>query len=132
MFQVVPDKINPIKLLSGQNDSIPLPDGTALFLLCSGNVGDPPKNIHWCIKRSNDMISTVYDHTEDISTGTPTSVGCQYTQTSNLTYVVTDKDSLTTLRCYAGDINKCNDNLIPHQEYTVRRSKYIYNKSGKI
>ncbi|CAC5394032.1 unnamed protein product [Mytilus coruscus] len=119
--KVVPDRIEPIELVSGQNDSLPFHVHSKLVLLCTGGVGDPPMNIHWCIKRSTDVFPKLYDIQEDISNGIPYLVGCQYIQTSNITYVVSNKDSHTLLRCYAGDFDQCNNNLIPYGEFLVRK-----------
>lgn len=122
-FAVVPNLINPIKVLSGQNASIPLPINTELVLQCSGNVGDPPKDIHWCIQHSSDEDYKVYDDNGDITKGKLVLQGCQYTQSSNLTYVVSDKDKSTTLRCYAGDGGQCSNNPKPHADFKVRKGK---------
>ncbi|XP_063398419.1 uncharacterized protein LOC134683198 [Mytilus trossulus] len=119
--KVVPDRIEPIELVSGQNDSLPFRMHSKLVLLCTGSVGDPPTDIHWCIKRSTEGFSKLYDIQEDISNGIPYLVGCQYIQTSNITYVVSNKDSHTLLRCYAGDSHQCNNNLIPYEEFLVQK-----------
>ncbi|XP_076106710.1 uncharacterized protein LOC143075237 isoform X2 [Mytilus galloprovincialis] len=119
--QVVPDRIEPLELVSGQNDTLPFNVHSKLVLLCTGSVGDPPTNIHWCIKRSTEVFSKLYDIQEDISNGIPYLFGCQYIQTSNITYVVSNKDSHTLLRCYAGDSDQCNNNFIPYEEFLVRK-----------
>lgn len=120
--KVVPDDVEDIKLLSGQNDTIPFLLNSRLILKCTGNVGDPPADLHWCIKRSTDATFHPHTETHDISSGLPSLDGCQYIQSSNLTYVVTDSDAKTTVRCYAGDGNLCNDDLIPHKEFTIRKA----------
>lgn len=120
-FPVLPDRIEPLELVSGQNDSLSFNVHSKLVLLCTGSVGDPPTNIHWCIKRSTEVFSKLYDIQEDISNGIPYLFGCQYIQTSNITYVVSNKDSHTLLRCYAGDSDQCNNNFIPYEEFLVRK-----------
>ena len=120
--KVVPDSIDPIKLLSGQNASIPFPVDTELVLQCYGHIGDPPKDIHWCIQHSSDEDPKVYDNNGDITKGKMVLEGCQYTQLSNLTYVVSDKDKSTTLRCYAGDGGQCSNMHVPHADFKVRKA----------
>jgi len=122
-FAVVPDQINEITLPNGQNDSMSFPVNTELVLQCSGTVGDPPKDIHWCIQHSSDEKPKVYDDNGDITKGKLVLQGCQYTQSSNLTYVVSDKDKSTTLICYAGDGGQCSNNPEPHKEFNVRKGK---------
>ena len=122
-----PASINPIQVQPQQPDNKYNPY-TSVTLTCSGDVGNPPSNLRWCIRTTGSNMMgdfTVYGNTNDITHGTPTLSDCQYRQQSVLTYNVSATIQQADFRCETGGTSTtCGHSSAIAANYTV----YLYAK----
>ncbi|XP_033758390.1 uncharacterized protein LOC117340738 [Pecten maximus] len=94
-------------------DKRSFPVGTSLTLTCNSTVGIPPHGIIWCVRRAMDD--------EFISLGSGNSSvpvpsgSCQYRQTSELRFNVTNMDSDTVVQCEVGNFSTCGTGIVSRE-----------------
>lgn len=82
------------------------PVETAIQLTCRGEVGsDPINTIRWCSKKAIELTFTGLAQTPIHSEASPS--GCQYTQSSTITYNLTSQDIFTQFLCESGYTGLC-------------------------
>ncbi|XP_069115371.1 uncharacterized protein [Argopecten irradians] len=85
--------------------------GTSLMLSCNATVGNPPVDLHWCVRRVNNKEFIRY--TGCSIQQEATFVGpCQYTRTSDVYINVTSEDAHTIFMCEAGNDWTCDGGYI--------------------
>jgi hypothetical protein len=71
-------EVGPISVNSSEDEHIFVP-GTVVNMTCTGTVGNPPGNLHWCYKSSGlDVDFIEYPSEMDITWENVTQIGCQF------------------------------------------------------
>jgi hypothetical protein len=92
-------EVGPISVNSSEDEHIFVP-GTVVNMTCTGTVGNPPGNLHWCYKRYGlDVDFIEYPSEMDITWENVTQIGCQFSQLSVLSYTLSNEWSNIIFLC---------------------------------
>ena len=110
---------------SSKDEHIFVP-GTVVNMTCTGTVGNPPGNLHWCYKRYGlDVDFIEYPSEMDITWENVTQIGCQFSQRSVLSYTLSNEWSTIIFLCEAGLNNTCGGPESISTNYAINLGKYF-------
>jgi len=118
-------EVGPISVNSSEDEHIFVP-GTVINMSCTGTVGNPPGNLHWCYKRYGlDVDFIEYPSEMDITWENVIQIGCQFSQRSVLSYTLSNEWSNIIFLCEAGLNNTCGGPESISTNYAINIGKYF-------
>jgi hypothetical protein len=118
-------EVGPISVNSSEDEHIFVP-GTVVNMTCTGTVGNPPGNLHWCYKRYGlDVDFIEYPSEMDVTWENVTQIGCQFSQLSVLSYTLSNEWSNIIFLCEAGLNNTCGGPESISTNYAINLGKYF-------